>query len=296
MSRGASRADPGRRGAPTAACGQAPVSVRTRLRGEKWSRNYTYSPAGTSHIAMRMIFMVSLCFLTLAGRAAPQLAPVPAFEVASVKYNDRTAGSWCRFLPGGRLSASSWVKQLIQIAWGVEDYQVSGGPGWLTTDWYAIEAKAPDAAAGQPEMLLMLQSLLVDRFQLELRRATKDLNVYELKVDRNGPKLRPLKDGEASQCARDNSFVCGIRTPAQLARSLQHLVDRPVIDKTGLDGRFDILLDFDVYSSRGQTPPPGFDKPSVFKALQDQLGLRLEPQKASFSELTVESIRRPTEN
>jgi uncharacterized protein (TIGR03435 family) len=244
---------------------------------------------------MRTIFAVVIV-LCLAGWAVPQTSSSPAFEVASVKYSQSTAGSWCRFLPGGRLSASSWVKQLIQIAWGVEDYEVSGGPGWLTTDWYDIEAKAPGTDAARPEMTLMLQSLLIDRFKLQLRHGRNDLAVYELRVDKNGPRLKPLKNGQTSQCNRDNSFACGIRTPAQLARSLRQLVDRPVIDKTGLDGSFDILLDFDVFSSRGQTPPPGYDKPSVFRAMQDQLGLRLDPQKVSFPELVVESIQRPTEN
>lgn len=244
---------------------------------------------------MRTILAV-ITTLFLVGGVTAQTSPPPAFEVASVKYDARTAGSWCRFLPGGRLSASSWVKQLILIAWGVEDYQVSGGPGWLTSDWYNIEAKAPRSDAGQPEMTLMLQALLADRFKLRLRQGAKELSVYELRIDRNRPKLRPLQDGEASQCGRDNSFACGIRTPAQLAKSLQYLVNRPVIDKTGIDGRFDILLDFDVYSSRGQTLPPGFDKPSVFKALQEQLGLRLDPQKTLFPALVVESIQRPSEN
>src|SRR5579862_934856 len=106
---------------------------------------------------MRTTFAV-IIILSLAGWAVPQTFLAPAFEVASVKYNQRTAGSWCRFLPGGRLSGSSWVKQLIQIAWGVQDYEVSGGPGWLTTDWYDIEAKASGADAAKPEMALMLQS------------------------------------------------------------------------------------------------------------------------------------------
>jgi uncharacterized protein (TIGR03435 family) len=255
----------------------------------------TPSVVKSSHFTMRVSFAVAVTLL-LAGTAVPQTSPAPDFEVASVKYSERTAGSWCRFLPGGRLSASSWVKQLIQIAWGVEDYEVSGGPDWLTTDWYDIEAKAPGADAARPEMTLMLQSLLVSRFKLQLRHETKNLAVYELRVAKNGPKLRPMQDGEASRRRWDKYFQCGIHTTAQLAKSLTNLVGRPVIDKTGLEGRFDILLDFDVYSSRGETPPPGFDKPSVFKALQDQLGLRLDSQKASFPVLIVESIQRPTEN
>src|ERR1039457_3051481 len=91
----------------------------------------------------------------------------PAFEVASVKPSAITAGSWVRFLPGGRLSAASWLKQLIQIAYGVEDYQVSGGPSWLTSQWYEIEAKAANASADRSEMTAMLRSLIEERFKLQ---------------------------------------------------------------------------------------------------------------------------------
>jgi uncharacterized protein (TIGR03435 family) len=138
--------------------------------------------------------------------------------------------------------------------------------------------------------------LLADRFKLQLRQEEKEFPVYALMVHKSGPKVRPLKDGEASRCTRDNSFICGITTIAELAKSLQYAVGRPVLDKTGLDGKFDILLDFDVYSSRSQTPPPDYDKPSLMTALQEQLGLRLEPQKALFPALAVENIQRTTGN
>jgi len=246
-------------------------------------------------VAMRAFLIVSLFALVSRGAFA-QTATAPAFEVASIKRSDMQAGSWIRYLAGGRLSAMSWIKQLIQVAYGVEDYQVSGGPGWLTSDRYVIEAKAESADAGKTEMNMMLQSLLADRFKLKLRRETKDFDVYALVVDKSGPKLRPLKDGEASGCGRDNSFMCGITTVAQLAKMLQYTVGRPVLDKTGLDGRFDVLLDFDTYSSRGQTPPPDYDKPSLVTALREQLGLRLEPRKATFPMLAVETVQRPTEN
>ena len=151
----------------------------------------------------------------------------------------------------------SWVKQLIQVAYGLEDYQVSGGPGWLASDRYEIEAKARNANAGKSQMTLMLRSLLADRFKLQFRQEVKETPVFALMVDKNGPKLRPLKEGEASRCGRDNSFMCGIRTTAQLAKSLQYAEGRPVLDKTGLDGNFDVLLDFDTYSIRGQTSSAG---------------------------------------
>src|SRR5215467_311661 len=98
----------------------------------------------------------------------------PAFEVASIKPSAVTAGSRIGFLPGGRLSATSWVQQLIQVAYGVEDYQVVGGPKWLTSDWYDIEAKAGSAPADRTQMNAMLKSLLTDRFALRLRKERKD--------------------------------------------------------------------------------------------------------------------------
>lgn len=242
---------------------------------------------------MRAFFVASL-WVFLAVDALPQTAPSPAFEVASIKRSAMTAGSWFRFLPGGRLSATSWVKQMIQIAYGVEDYQVTGGPGWIVSDWYDIEAKAGNADAGKPEMTEMLQSLLADRFRLKVRRETRDFPVFDLVVDANSSKLKLLKDGEASGCRRDNSFACGYTNIAQLAKALEHFVGRPVLDKTGLNGKFDLLLDFDT--SQNQTSPTDSDKPSLARALQEQLGLRLEPQKASFPVLAIENIQRPTEN
>jgi len=238
---------------------------------------------------MRAFFAVSLSvFFAIA--ALPQTT-APAFEVASVKLSDMPAGSWFRFLPGGRLSAMSWIKQVIQVAYGVEDYQVTGGPGWLSTDRYDIEAKSEDPAAGKPEMTVMLQSLLADRFKLKFRRETRDVPVYDLVVGKSGLKVKPLKDGEASACRKDNSFACGITNPTQLAKSLRPFAGRPVLDKTGLEGKFDLLLNFDSSPNQADS-----DNPSLFQALEQQLGLRLEPRMASLPVLVIESIQRPSEN
>jgi uncharacterized protein (TIGR03435 family) len=145
-------------------------------------------------------------------------------------------------------------------------------------------------------MALMLQSMLADRFKLQFRWETREFPAYDLVVDKNGPKVRPLKEGESSRCTRDNSSVCGITSIARLADFLRMVVGRPVLDKTGLDGSFDLLLDFDVFSIRGQPLPPDYDKPSLTTALQEQLGLRLKPRNASFPVLVIESVQRPTAN
>jgi uncharacterized protein (TIGR03435 family) len=117
-----------------------------------------------------------------------------------------------------------------------------------------------------------------------------------LRADKGGPKLTPLQDGGKSKCTRDNSFICGLTTPAQLAKSLQYIVGRPVLDRTGVAGAFDILLDFDVYTTRGQTAPPDYDKPPLTTALREQLGLRLDSDKAPFAVLVVKKVERPGEN
>jgi uncharacterized protein (TIGR03435 family) len=145
-------------------------------------------------------------------------------------------------------------------------------------------------------MLPMLRTLLADRFGLQLRREEKEFPVYNLVADKGGPKLRPLKEVEPSRCTRDNSFICGIRTTAVLAESLKNIVGRPVFNETKVQGRFDILLDFDVYAIRGMATPPDYDKPQFATALREQLGLRLEPAKRMLPVLVVEKIDRPPEN
>jgi uncharacterized protein (TIGR03435 family) len=241
----------------------------------------------------RLISLASLCFAAVAQTNAPA-----SFDVASVKLSAARAGSWFRFLPGGRLSATSWIKQVVQIAYGVEDYQVIGGPGWFTSDRYDIEAKAASPETGKNEMLPMVRSLLAERFNLKLHQETREFAVYHLVADKNGPKLRPLKEGEAYVCARGDlrAFVCGLETLSDLARALQGVVRRPVFDKTGMNGRFDLFLDFDTYTATGRTPPPDFDRPSLAQALRGEFGLHLEPQKATFPVLVIDSIERPTAN
>lgn len=242
----------------------------------------------------RKISILSLIFLTFT--AFPQTASAPSFEVASVRRDPTTAGSYFRYLPGGRFSALSWMKQVIQVAYGVKDYQVAGGPGWLTTDWYDIEAKAENPDATKSDVNAMVRSLLADRFRLQFHREAKDFASYDLVVDKKGPKLTPLQPGQESKCSRDNSTICGITSPSELASFLGHIMGRPVFDKTGISGKFDVLLDFDTYSVRGQTPPEGYDKPSLSTALKEQLGLRLESRKERLPVMVVDRIERPTEN
>jgi uncharacterized protein (TIGR03435 family) len=236
--------------------------------------------------------------LLLASTGSFSQTAAPAFEVASIKpRTDQPFGGIFQFLPGGRLhSVNVWIKAFVEKAYDLKNYQVSGGPDWIVSDRFDIEAKAGGAGAGEPQMRLMLQTLLAERCQLRIRQEAKEFPVYDLVVAKGGPKIRAMKPGEQSNCRRDNSAICGIRTMARLADFLTGAARGPVFDKTGIQGDYDLLLDYDVYEGGDQPAPPDYNKPSLSFALQQQLGLKLEPRKASLPVLVIESISRPTEN
>ncbi|HXE08212.1 MAG TPA: TIGR03435 family protein [Acidobacteriaceae bacterium] len=234
--------------------------------------------------------------LVLSGSALSQTAAAPAFDVASIRPSPAKFGSYIRYQPGGSLSAMSWIRQVVQVAYGLHDYQVLGGPGWLNTDRYNIEAKAANPDASKDDINVMMQTLLSDRFKLKFHRETKDFDVYDLVVDKNGSKMKPLKDGEDFHCTRDNTEICGLTNPAQVASFLRSVTGKPVFDKTGITGRYNILLTFDVYEPKGATPPEGYNKPLLEDALGDQLGLQLVPRKDTLPVLVIDSIERPSEN
>lgn len=236
--------------------------------------------------------------LLLASIGGFAQSAAPAFDVASVKpHREGTFAHYFQFLPGGRFRATNtWIKYVVEKAYDLKDYQVSGGPAWITSDRFDIDAKAGDAGAGEPQMRLMLQTLLTERFQLKIRQETKEFPVYDLVVAKGGPKIRALKPGDQSNCRRDNSEICGLRTMPQLADFLTNAAGRPVFDKSEIQGDYDLLLNFDVYEARNQTAPPDYNKPPLAIALQEQLGLKLEPRKASLPVLVIEGIHRPTEN
>jgi uncharacterized protein (TIGR03435 family) len=238
----------------------------------------------------------AIVLLLASGGALAQTAN-PAFEVASVKPHSVASPHLFQFLPGGRFrAANTWIRYVILQAYDLKDYQVSGGPGWIGSDRYDIDAKAADPAAGEAQMRLMLRTLLADRFQLKIRQDVKEFSVYDLVVAKGGPKIRALDDGGQSACRADNSVICGMQTMTQLADYLTRPAGQPVFDKTGIQGSYDLLLDFDTYEVRGLTAPPDYDKPTLAVALRDQLGLRLEPRKASLPVLAIDSIQRPSEN
>jgi uncharacterized protein (TIGR03435 family) len=240
-------------------------------------------------------------FLLAAGACAQTTAPT-AFEVASIKPHTSSVDfrHMFQFLPGGRFRASNtWIKFVIQQAYDLQDYQVVGGPAWLSSDSrYDIDAKAPGENATKEQMRVMLQTLLVERCQLKVHNETREFAVYNLVAAKGGPKLIPWKEGDPSRpCTRETAEMpCGMHTIGQVADWLKYIVGHPVFDRTGIEGSYDLMLNFDAYEARGQTAPPGYDKPTLTTALPDQLGLRLVATKAQLPVLVIESIQRPSDN
>jgi uncharacterized protein (TIGR03435 family) len=236
-----------------------------------------------------------------------QSTPGPAaFEVASVKPNKSGNGS-SRFNSGhGRLTATNVsLKSCIYFAYGIKDYQISG-PEWLSSERYDITAKA---ASGVPDKQLMpmLQTLLQDRFKLRLHRQTKELPAYALVVGKGGPKLHEVETGpEQDNAGRGRLSARKISMP-RLAEILSRHMDRPVLDMTGIKGVFDLTLDYAPDDAHSTMAPRGGGAggiatdspsgPSIFVALQEQLGLKLEARKGPVEILVIDYAEKvPTEN
>jgi uncharacterized protein (TIGR03435 family) len=245
---------------------------------------------------------------------AQQSTPRPAFEVASIKPGDPDSQVFrIGSLPGGRFAANNAsLKMLIQTAYDVRGHQISGGPNWLDSAKFDIDAK-PDSAtpippgpAGGPQMRLMIQSLLEDRFRLKVHRESREEPVYELVVAKGGPKLQPATDSLKQQqrgMRMGRGQLTGTAAPVSiLVAQLSQQLGRSVIDKTGLAGQYDFELKWTPEIGQSQSgptdavPAPDLTGASLFTAIQEQLGLKLESTKGPVEVLVIDSAEKPSEN
>jgi uncharacterized protein (TIGR03435 family) len=222
-------------------------------------------------------------------------ATTPAFEVASVRLNRSGdfSSSASRF-PGGRITiTNNTLKDLIRYAYDLKDYQVFGGPGWIHSERYDIAAKA-DGDPGADKLRSMLQTLLAERFGLKVHRETKAMPAYQLVVLKEGSRLRKSKEPASSlSIFRNRGQITARKTSmAQLANGLSGLLSRAVVDKTGISGSFDFTLEYAPLDI--ETPQDSL--PSIFTALQEQLGLRLEARTLSIEVLVVDEAQQLVEN
>ncbi len=248
------------------------------------------------------------------------------FEVASIKpANSDSPGSSIQLVPGGGLNMNGIpLRTMIARAYDVRDFQVSGGPGWLGTERFDIMARADaESAKGLEDIAKMtddqrktvreqmgerLRALLADRFQLVVHEETKDQPIYTLVVSKNGAKLQEVKEPGARQgMSMNRGRLEGMAAPMEmLGQVLSNTMGRPVVNKTGLTGKYDFVLEFipDVgVDLRAQgfgdgitSPAPAPGGPSIFTALQEQLGLRLESQKGPVPNIVIDRVEKPSEN
>jgi bla regulator protein blaR1 len=236
-----------------------------------------------------------------------QSADAPSYEVASIKPSPANArGGSIRPTPDGGITAENVsLKVLIRTAYRIQDYQIAGGPNWLDVDPYDIQAKRP-GKGGSDGGRLALRKLLADRFHLTVHTETKDLPVYALVVAKNGPKFQeakraPQEDDGGWRMGR--GYMHGQMVPfAELSELLSGQLGRPVLDQTGIRGIYDLKLDWTPtgYVPReggaSNEPRPDPDGPTIFTAIQEQLGLRLESRKGPVEILVIDRAEKPTEN
>jgi len=222
---------------------------------------------------------------------AQTAAPGLHFDVASVRQNKRgdCRGRWdFRHSHGAVTAENAPLRRIISRAFNLTDDRVSG-PGWLDSTCYDIQAKAPGAAP-DPDVMQMLQSLLTERFHMVAHRDSAERPVLALTIDKGGSKLRPYGDGVPVPSITDGRVLFMARHMPDLCERIGKVMGRPVIDKTGLTGDYAIVLAYFPFGA----PDAETD---ILIALRDQLGLKVEPQRAPVEILKIEAIGRvPTAN
>jgi uncharacterized protein (TIGR03435 family) len=257
---------------------------------------------------------VALVFAAFVGSMAPQAQTPPTFEVASVKANTSGANQVTVNWQGGVTMVNVPLRAIVQFAYGINTpSRIVGHPDWTNVERFDILAKPPQGLNGVEQMRPMLQALLADRFRMVARLEQREVQGYALvtaRADRRlGPDLTPSTtvcvgpSGESNplaiQCATQGGAAGAVRLVgvpmAQLAPLISLVVGRPVVDRTGLPGVYDMELRFSGDPVPGLVPADS-GAPSIFTALQEQLGLKLDAERGTVDVLVIDRIERPTGN
>jgi uncharacterized protein (TIGR03435 family) len=227
----------------------------------------------------------------------PSTTPL-AFEVASIRPNVSVSGGSSTNSANGSLQITNQtLRRMIEYAYNVRDFQISGGPGWMSSNRYDVKAK-PENSARDSQIKQMLQTLLAERFELRIHRVTREGAVYSLLVGKDGTKLQPTKESATSGSTSGRNRETGMSTlkgtrvtATEIAADLAAQLERPVFDKTGLTGKYDFEL-----SWVPDLTPGAASGPSLFTAVQEQLGLRLESDRGPIEVLVIDNAALPKEN
>jgi uncharacterized protein (TIGR03435 family) len=295
-----------------------------------WRRDAALLSAGL--LAILALVLTASALLPVGLHAQAPAAGGPTFEVASIKANHSGDGRiGLGMQPGGRYTAQKPLRLIIQNAYRVQGFQVVNAPDWTQSERYDISAKA-DGTPTQEQVQQMVQALLADRFKLQVHRETKEMPIYALVMAREdgrlGPKLKvstaecgnagrgrggvqpPPAPGQPLQCGMrlgPGNLLGGGMTMTNLATSIANSVNRVVVDRTGLTGNYDFELIWTPELPQGGGPggglgPPGGgpnidpNGPSLFTAVQEQLGLKLDSTRGPVETLVIDRVERPTEN
>ena len=255
---------------------------------------------------MRIILTVCLMFATVISAQEKRLT----FEVASIKpVKPGGRGGGIKPKPAGQGydAVGASVRLMISLMYSMPVQHVTGGPGWLDSDLWDVEAKA-DKSYSLDDLHTMYQNLLADEFKLKFHKEIKEGPVYALMVDKSGPKMKvneSPQDFEIPIVGGRGGVFNGKRVPMEylcyLLGQILRNDDRQVIDKTGLKGNYDFTLSFmpDLppgFFEKANLPPEFLDRPTIFDALRAQLGLKLEAQKGPVEYYVIDHVEKPEAN
>jgi len=245
-----------------------------------------------------MALLVALVFS--ASGFGQSAAPASAFDAASIRLStpDDVRGSTFEFPPGGVRITNGTLMAIIESAFEVRDFQILGAPGWADSDHFNIVARSAegDRSLEISATRRKLQTLLSQRFRLKMHRETRELPVYALAIGKNSSKLN---DAKTSNGPAGIQRACGQMTGTgssitNLATYLSRELGRPVQDRTDLTGRYDFHVDWTP--DAGPCTGASTDGPSLFTALQEQLGLKLESTRGPVEVIMIDSVEKPDAN
>lgn len=216
------------------------------------------------------------------------------FDIASIKPTAAAETSTSGIYSGhGKIDAHNvTLKTCILGAYAVTSSQVVGGPDWLGSDRFDILAKTDPSVNSDAVLMRMFQALLAERFRLAVHRETRPLQAYVIEVGKNGPKIEKTKGGGSSTDGEHGTLVAVNTTMDTFALVIAGQVELPVVNKTGLEGGYDLKLKWtpERELSRPDAGPP------IFTAIQEQLGLRLRAQKVLLEVVVIDRPEKPTAN
>jgi uncharacterized protein (TIGR03435 family) len=280
-------------------------------------------------LALSLITAVAVAGLTATARSQTPDSATPTFEVVSIKPAPPNATGMMVGNPGGRFVMQNGdARMLIQMAYPSATNELVGVPAWVRSDRFDVEARSSLAAPTEEQRTQMMRAMMADRFKLAAHYEPKEIDSFALTLAREDGKLGPQIHPAAFDCAAlakaraageqppppvkaDGSPACGSRgspgkvmfgstTMAGFAGAISSAAGRHVVDKTGLTGRYDMILEYTARASRdapaGAAVPTPEERPDIATALREQLGLKLVPEKTTVQVVVVDHIEKPTEN